>query len=66
MASIFYLFLVICLTAFSVMALDNCALKAAELLASGNTCIDLSLCPVAGGAPPICPFIYFPACGKLW
>ena len=44
--------------------INNCELTQAQLTADKNTCIDLSLCPTLGGAPAICPFVYFPVCGK--
>ena len=64
MRAILFLVLSICFALYSVTAIDNCEISPEDLLAAGNTCIDLSLCPVIGGPPPICPFVYFPACGK--
>ena len=64
MRTVIFLLLSISFAAVSVTAIDNCDISPETLLATGNTCIDLSLCPVIGGPPPICPFVYFPACGK--
>ena len=41
---------------------DNCAITPDVLLATNNTCIDLTLCQNAGA---LCSLLYSPTCGKI-